>query len=213
MDSEAVFTNPSNKLIFYLTVTSTSPWKNRIYVFFHCFPCQSEILKAMWRELAFAVRCLTTSKRLKSEVKKMPRSRSNIKLISSVQSGMCAMDPKLTFMHPNLDSHMPGQSSDPLLFNAPARPAPMSAGTTQLDLPSSVGSLDFETRHSGVDYPAPGPESSTASAYPWSAGGLGVHRRVNQTAPSRTKAMKTSIVHPENPHLTGQDLWQFNHPR
>lgn len=174
---------------------------------------RSEILKAMWRELAFAVRCLTTSKRLKSEVKKMPRSRSNIKLISSVQSGMCAMDPKLTFLHPNLDSHRPGESADPLLFNAPARPAPMSAGATQLDLPSSVGSLDFEARPSGVDYPAPGPESSTASAYPWSAGGIGMHRRGNQTAFSRTKAMKTSIVHPENPHLPGQDLWQFNHPR
>ncbi|VDP67597.1 unnamed protein product [Echinostoma caproni] len=172
---------------------------------------RSDILKAMWRELTFAVRCLTTSKRLKSEVKKMPRSRSNIKLISSVQSGMCAMDPKLAYIPPTIDPHVTGESADPLLANAQTHPAQSTMNTTQPDMPSSLGSLDFEAGPAG-DYPVPGTGPGQIN-YPWTSGpaAAAIQRRPNV---GRVKAMKTSMVHPENPNATGgQELWQFNQAR
>lgn len=53
---------------------------------------QAVILRRMWKELVFATRCISTSKRLKSEVHKLPRSQSNLKLATSVSNNMSLLE-------------------------------------------------------------------------------------------------------------------------
>ncbi|CAH8566410.1 unnamed protein product [Schistosoma turkestanicum] len=50
------------------------------------------VWRGMWKELKFATRCLTTSRRLRSDIPKLSRSRSSNRLISSVPNNLSAIN-------------------------------------------------------------------------------------------------------------------------
>ncbi|KAF7262526.1 hypothetical protein EG68_00177 [Paragonimus skrjabini miyazakii] len=183
---------------------------------------RSDVLRRMWRELKFASRCLTTSKRLKSEVHKLPRSRSNIKLVASLPHSMSALDQKSKF--PNVQSlpitndntaaatvttgatgHKPeSESREPLLVV----PAGQPMETAALSLPGNppaptLGSLD----QSDVS-------SDLPPDYPVTAGSqLPQYQSTVRRTPTTSRTGKTSLAHPQLNRPYGQELWQFNQSR
>ncbi|KAK4475916.1 hypothetical protein MN116_001159 [Schistosoma mekongi] len=53
---------------------------------------KTAVWRGMWKELKFATRCLTTSRRLRSDIPKLSRSRSSNRLISSVPNNLSAIN-------------------------------------------------------------------------------------------------------------------------
>ncbi|CAH8609296.1 unnamed protein product [Heterobilharzia americana] len=53
---------------------------------------KAAVWRGMWRELKFATRCLTTSRRLRSDIPRLSRSRSGNRLISSVPNNLSAIN-------------------------------------------------------------------------------------------------------------------------
>ncbi|TGZ62499.1 hypothetical protein CRM22_007409 [Opisthorchis felineus] len=165
------------------------------------------VLKGMWRELKFASRCLTTSKRLKSEVHKLPRSRSNIKLVTSIPSSMNVLDNRTPLPPaPNMESKVDGQSRDPLLVPS-SGPEQSEQPPQPRDIPVNIGfTCASSADHSDLsadmppDYPVD-PE---------------MQRRPQRTAVRRLGPQQRGtkpVQSPENTWMNGHELWQFSQPR
>lgn len=165
------------------------------------------VLKGMWRELKFASRCLTTSKRLKSDIHKLPRSRSNIKLVTSIPNSMNVLDNRILLPPAsNMESKVNGQSRDPLLLPQTGLDQ-MEQLTQPRDVPINIGfTCASSVDHSDFSADMP-PEYPTESE---------IQRRPQRTAVRRLAPPQrgTKPVHnPENTWMNGHELWQFGQPR
>nr|QQY02560.1 glutamate receptor ionotropic 3 [Cryptocotyle lingua] len=158
------------------------------------------VLKGMWRELKFASRCLTTSKRLKSEIHKLPRSRSNIKLVTSIPANMNVLDNRITMPTTGtMESKVDGQSRDPLLLPQPAHEL-MEQPAHPRDIPIGFvcASSADHSEFSG-DMPAEYPVEPEL-------------RRPQRTAVRRLGPQPRGAKPGQNNWANGHELWQFSQP-